>query len=113
MTSKYRMRRSASLPGVSCHRESRGGFDDLCLPEEPIRAALSWTGCVVGALSVDACSQMLKEAGFKEPNITMKYRYLRDDPSALSETLRALTEEQQRALLSRICSADITAVKAP
>ncbi len=90
-----------------------GGFDDLSIPEEQIRAALSWTGCVAGALSIDAYRQMLKEAGFSEVKITIKYRYLRDDRSALPETLRVLTEEQQRTLLSRICSADITAVKEP
>lgn len=88
-----------------------GGFDDLPIAEEQIRAALSWTGCVAGALSVDAYRRMLKEAGFKSPNITIKYRYLRDDLSTLPEALRALPEEQQRTLLSRICSADITAVK--
>lgn len=88
-----------------------GGFDNLPIPEEQIRAALSWTGCVAGALTIDAYRQMLEETGFKEPNITIKHRYLRDDLSTLPETLRTLTEEQQRALLSRICSADITAVK--
>lgn len=88
-----------------------GDFDDLPIPEEQIRAALSWTGCVAGALSIDAYRQMLKEAGFGEVKITIKYRYLRDDRSALPETLRVLTEEHQRTLLSRICSADITAVK--
>lgn len=90
-----------------------GGFDDLPIPEEQIRAALSWTGCVAGALSIDAYRQMLREAGFSEVKITTKYRYLRDDRSALPETLRVLTEEEQRTLLSRICSADITAVKEP
>lgn len=90
-----------------------GGFDDLPIPEEQIRAALSWTGCVAGALCIDAYRQMLKEAGFNEVKITIKYRYLRDDRSALPETLRVLTEEQQSTLLSRICSADITAVKEP
>lgn len=90
-----------------------GGFDDLPIPEEQIRAALSWTGCVAGALSIDAYRQMLKEAGFSEVKITIKYRYLRDDRSALPESLRVLAEEQQRTLLSRICSADITAVKEP
>ncbi|GIV16525.1 MAG: arsenite S-adenosylmethyltransferase [Armatimonadota bacterium] len=87
------------------------GFDDLPIAEEQVRAALSWTGCVAGALSIDAYRQMLEEAGFKEPNITLKYRYLRDDLSALPEALRVLPEELQRTLLSRICSADITAVK--
>lgn len=90
-----------------------GSFDDLSIPEEQIRAALSWTGCVAGALSIDAYRQMLKETGFSEVKITIKYRYLRDDLSALPETLRVLTEEQQRAVLTRICSADITAVKEP
>ncbi|MCS7309693.1 MAG: arsenite methyltransferase [Armatimonadota bacterium] len=88
-----------------------GGFDDLPIPEEQIRNALSWTGCVAGALSTEDYRQMLEEAGFKQIHITIKYRYLRDDLSQLPGTLRALTEEQQRALLSRICSADITAVK--
>ncbi|MGQ9486737.1 MAG: hypothetical protein ACUVTY_05880 [Armatimonadota bacterium] len=36
---------------------------------------------------------------------------LRDDLSALPETLRVLPIQQQKALLSRICSADITARK--
>ncbi|MCS6830410.1 MAG: methyltransferase type 11, partial [bacterium] len=88
-----------------------GGFDDLPIPQEQIRAALSWTGCVAGALSIDAYRQMLEEAGFKQPHITIKYRYLRDDLSTLPSALRRLTEEQQKTLLSRICSADITAVK--
>ncbi len=88
-----------------------GGFEDLPIAEEQIRAALSWTGCVAGALSIEAYRQMLTEAGFVEPRIAIKYRYLRDDISTLPAPLRALTEEQQRALLSRICSADINAAK--
>lgn len=36
---------------------------------------------------------------------------LRDDLSALPESLRILSDEQRKALLSRICSAYITARK--
>jgi len=88
-----------------------GGFEDLPIAEEQIRAALSWTGCVAGALSIEAYHQMLTEAGLTDPRITIKYRHLSDEVSALPGSLRVLTEEQQRALLSRICSADITAAK--
>lgn len=88
-----------------------GGFDDLLLSEEQIRAALSWTGCVAGALTIETYLRMLKDAGFVDAHITVRYRYLSDNPSALPESLRVLPEEQQRALLSRICSADVTARK--
>lgn len=88
-----------------------GGFDDLPLSEEQIRAALSWTGCIAGALTIDTYLQMLTDAGFAEPRVTIRYRHLSDNPSALPESLQILSDEQQKALLSRICSAYITARK--
>ncbi len=88
-----------------------GGFDDLPIPEEQIRAALSWTGCVAGALTIADYRKMLESAGFQQPDITIRFRYLRDDLSTLPDSLRHLPEEHQRALLSRTCSADITAIK--
>lgn len=88
-----------------------GGFDDLPLSEEQIRAALSYTDCIAGALTIDTYLQMLIGAGFAEPRVTIRYRHLSDNPSALPESLRVVSDEQQKALLARICSAYITARK--
>lgn len=85
-----------------------GGFADLPVSEEEIRSALSWTGCLAGALSVEDYIQALQGAGFAEMDITIKSRYYQPN---FSETLNHLTPEQQCAIFSRICSADITAVK--
>ena len=43
-----------------------GRLDDLPVSEAQIRTALSWAGCIAGALTIDQYKELLTAAGFEE-----------------------------------------------
>ena len=43
-----------------------GRLDDLPVSEEQIRTALSWAGCIAGALTIDQYKELLAAAGFQD-----------------------------------------------
>lgn len=88
------------------------GLDRLPLDEAHIRAALSWAGCVAGALTMDQYRQLLAEAGFEEIIIEVQQRYTPDDLRAdAPATLAALPAESIDALVSCSSSSAVTARK--
>jgi len=52
-----------------------GTLDDLPVSEAQVRGALSWAGCVAGALSIDDYRRLLADAGFEAIQIDVKHRY--------------------------------------
>jgi ubiquinone/menaquinone biosynthesis C-methylase UbiE len=56
-----------------------GDLSVFPVTEEQIRAALSWTGCIAGALTIDEYRTMLNDAGFTDIAVTVQHRYTIDD----------------------------------
>ena len=52
-----------------------GTLDDLPIDEAQIRAALSWAGCIAGALTIQQYQDLLSAAGFVEINVDIRHRY--------------------------------------
>jgi arsenite methyltransferase len=80
--------------------------------EAQIRAALSWAGCIAGALTMDQYRQLLTEAGFEQVDIDVRQRYtaegfLSDTP----DTLSALSADVVNDLIGRFSSSAVTAWK--
>jgi arsenite methyltransferase len=89
-----------------------GDLTGLPVSEIQLRAALSWAGCIAGALTMDAYRQLLTEAGFERVSIDVRQRYtvedlLSDTPDALS----ALPAEVVDKLVGRFTSSSITGWK--
>jgi SAM-dependent methyltransferase len=87
-----------------------GRLDDLPVSEAQVRTALSWAGCIAGALTVDEYEQLLAAAGFAEIKVEVKHRYtleeLGQDLGGVAETLPLEVAQQ---LVGRFTSCDISA----
>ena len=87
-----------------------GRLDDLPVSEEQIRTALSWAGCIAGALTIDQYKELLAAAGFQDIQVDIKHRYslaeLTDDLGGVAATLpQAVAAE----LVNRFTSSNISA----
>jgi arsenite methyltransferase len=87
-----------------------GRLDDLPVSEEQIRTALSWAGCIAGALTIDQYKDLLAAAGFQDIQVDIKHRYtleeIRDDLGGMADSIpQAVAEE----LVSRFTSSNISA----
>jgi arsenite methyltransferase len=80
----------------------------LPVREEQIRTALSWVGCVAGALTTELYRTHLAEAGFEAIEIKVEHRYSPDDQLSI-EALKGLAPGVLRDLMSRFTSSSITA----
>lgn len=87
-----------------------GDLSDLPVSEAQVRAALSWAGCVAGALTIDQYRQLLTNAGFTAIDVAIKHRYtleeLGEDSESASSLLPAGVAEK---LVGRFTSSNITA----
>ena len=87
-----------------------GRLDDLPVSEEQIRTALSWAGCIAGALTIDQYKELLTAAGFQEIQVDIKHRYtlaeIQEDLGGMADSIpQAVAEE----LVSRFTSSNISA----
>lgn len=87
-----------------------GDLAGLPVDEAQIRGALSWAGCIAGALTAAEYRRYLAEAGFEEIELTTKFRYgtadmLRDAPAGMAGLPADVVED----LVSRFTSSDIRA----
>jgi ubiquinone/menaquinone biosynthesis C-methylase UbiE len=87
-----------------------GDLDGLPLDELQIRSALSWAGCIAGALTADQYRRLLAESGFEAAAVDVKFRYgaadmLREVPPPLVGIPAHTIEE----LISRFTSSTIGA----
>jgi ubiquinone/menaquinone biosynthesis C-methylase UbiE len=87
-----------------------GRLDDLPVSEAQIRTALSWAGCIAGALTVDQYKELLTAAGFQDVEVKVKHRYTLDE---LGQELGGIAEtlplEVAQELVGRFTSSDIEA----
>ncbi len=87
-------------------------LNGLPVKEREIRSALSWTGCLAGALTTGQYRAFLEAAGFRAINIRIDYRY---SPAGLGpevpDPLRRLAPAVLADLAGRFAGATITACK--
>ncbi len=88
-----------------------GTLADLPMSEAQIRAALSWAGCIAGALTIQQYESLLAAAGFVAIKVEIKQRYTlaalgADVPQELFANLPAATVEN---LVNRFTSCAISA----
>ena len=89
-----------------------GTLDDLPVSEADIRTALSWAGCIAGALTIDQFKALLTEAGFEKIDIQIKHRYrLEDLGEDISSVNLALTPQVTEQLVNRFTSCNIEAYR--
>jgi len=89
-----------------------GDLTGLPVIEAQIRAALSWAGCIAGALTMDQYRQLLTEAGFEQVDIDVRQRYTAEDfLSDTPDTLSALSADVVNDLIGRFSSSAVTAWK--
>ncbi len=87
-----------------------GSLEGLPVSEAQIRSALSWAGCIAGALTIDQYRQLLGAAGFEQVEVDIRHRYtvedlLSDAPEVLANLDRGLVE----TLVGRFTSSSISA----
>lgn len=90
-----------------------GTLDDLPVSEEQIRGALSWAGCIAGALTVDQYNKLLSAAGFERIDVSIRTHYSLE---ALGQDVKAasflnLAPEVVHDLVGRFASANISAYR--
>ena len=87
-----------------------GALDDLPVSETQIRQALSWAGCIAGALTIDQYKALLTDAGFEKINVQIKHRYtleeLGQEMGGVAETLPL---DVARQLVGRFTSCNVSA----
>lgn len=89
-----------------------GMLDDLPVSESDIRTALSWAGCIAGALTIDQFKTLLSDAGFEKIDIQIKHRYrLEDLGEDVSSVNLALTPQVTERLVNRFTSCNIEAYR--
>lgn len=89
-----------------------GDLSDVPMSEAQIRAALSWAGCVAGALPVADLERLLIEAGFEDVSIEVQHRYrLEELADADRPQLPGIPAEIAAQLVHRFTSAMIRATK--
>jgi SAM-dependent methyltransferase len=87
-----------------------GDLGGLPVSEGDIRASLSWSGCIAGALTMQQYRAYLEQAGFVDIQLEVKERFSLDpDVQARSGALAGLEPEALRELFSRFTSSYITA----
>lgn len=86
-----------------------GDLSDLPVREEQVRAALSWAGCIAGALTIDQYRALLEAAGFTDIRVDIRQRY---GPEMLEKAEGLdLPNEVLSQLAGRFTSSSIHAVK--
>jgi ubiquinone/menaquinone biosynthesis C-methylase UbiE len=89
-----------------------GELSDLPVSEAHIRAALSWAGCIAGALTMEQYRLLLGQAGFEQISIDVRQRYTAEDLLTDSpEALYSLPVDVANQLVGRFTSSSIVALK--
>jgi ubiquinone/menaquinone biosynthesis C-methylase UbiE len=89
-----------------------GDLSGLPVSEVQIRAALSWAGCIAGALTIEQYRQLLTEAGFAQVDVDVRQRYTAEDLLGdAPDTLAPLPAEVVDKLVGRFTSSAVTAWK--
>jgi SAM-dependent methyltransferase len=88
-------------------------LEGLPLGEEQIRTALSWVGCIGGALTSETYRALLESAGFSDIGIEIRHRYSVEDVVGLvpQGSLSQFAPDAAQDLVSRFTSSSVTAVR--
>jgi arsenite methyltransferase len=87
-----------------------GDLDDLPVSEAQVRTALSWAGCIAGALTIDQFKTLLADAGFEDIRIDIRQRYsLEALGQSLEEAAQQLPADVVEKLVNRFTSSTIEA----
>ncbi|MBI3659529.1 arsenite methyltransferase [Candidatus Acetothermia bacterium] len=88
-------------------------LDGLPLSEEQIRTALSWVGCIAGALTIKQYRELLEQAGFGEIKLEIRHRYTVEDVVDMvpQNVLKNFAPQIVKELVSRFTSSSISAVR--
>lgn len=76
-----------------------GDLSDLPVSEETVRQALSWAGCIAGALTSDQFKRYLAEAGFEQIEVVVRHHYTLE---ALGQTAETVTQVMPLALAEKL-----------
>jgi SAM-dependent methyltransferase len=87
-----------------------GTLDDLPVGEAEIRAALSWAGCIAGALTIDQYQMILADAGFTDIRVDIQGRYSAE-AMAGADGLEAVDPALLETVAQRFTRSAVTAVK--
>lgn len=90
-----------------------GDLDDLPVSEAQVRAALSWAGCIAGALTVKAMEEALAAAGFDEIAVTPRRHYTLEELARGGGDSAGIPVTVAAQLAERFASADIQARRPP
>lgn len=89
-----------------------GSWEDLPVTEAQVRHALSWAGCIAGALTVTQYRTLLAEAGFVDIQIDLSHHYRKEDLGRkVDQAIAELSPEVVQQLVGRFAGASITAYK--
>ncbi|MFN8494969.1 MAG: arsenite methyltransferase [Caldilineaceae bacterium] len=78
-----------------------GDLSDLPVDEATVREALSWAGCIAGALTIDQFKQYLAEAGFEQIEIVVKHHY---SLAELGQDVAGVTQVMPVALAEKLAA---------
>lgn len=89
-----------------------GSLADLPVTEGQVRQALSWAGCIAGALTIDDFRTLLTEAGFEAIDIDVRQRYtLESLGQSMDEASKLLPGPVVEELVGRFTSSLISATR--
>ncbi|KAB8142536.1 arsenite methyltransferase [Chloroflexia bacterium SDU3-3] len=88
-----------------------GDLSDLPVDEATLRSALSWVGCIAGAIPQAEYTRLLAEAGFENIDMTVKHRYTIEDLGEIPEQLATLDPVLLGQIAQRFVSSAISAQK--
>ena len=90
-----------------------GDLADLPVREEQLRQALSWAGCIAGALTIDQVKAYLAAAGFEQIDVQIQQRYSLDALGVESATVSQLLPLAAAETLARRFTSSIIAARKP
>ncbi|MBK8048020.1 MAG: arsenite methyltransferase [Anaerolineales bacterium] len=109
LTEAYRVLRPGGKLAVS-DIVVDGVLDDLPVSEAQIRAALSWAGCIAGALTVDQYRALLASAGFVDIQVDVQHRYAIEEFGEDAQmAAQGIPAEVAKELVRRFTSSNISA----
>lgn len=88
-----------------------GDLSDLPVSEAQVRGALSWAGCIAGALTIDDLTARLVAQGFEDVTIEVKHRYSLDNLGVEEAQLGSIPADVAAELATRFVSANIQALR--
>ena len=90
-----------------------GDLADLPVSEAQVRQALSWAGCIAGALTIDQFNAYLADAGFEQIDVQIQQRYSLDALGVETAAVTQLLPLAAAETLARRFTSSIIAARKP